>query len=603
MFTEVVSCKGRRCTKGFDFSIFEIAFELYALQNNLWNSSGNMAKECTTFLASFLTLAQMSAVANEVLTLRHADSLASAVNNRQWKAVSLVSDKRTLPVLLKAFSRASISARHSVQNSGRSPCDLPCVLTPSCGESFHEENFCKGPNNMIVERCAGNVIGRWINSTRSPLSFYSTTLDLLLQNTTEKLFLARGETEPSRCRFDFSSRTFPQCVNSAMGAEIQTSVLNYRPFVNVDECVRDNCSVRGIVVDILNILSNLGNFTWVARPAASPEWGTFPSSSNVSEATGMVASTINDEVDFSLSYWVISSDRARWTDFTFAVRNELSHCFTDLRHLRIPGRSFLARPFAARTWMATVFFLFLPVAIMALSDVFTDGKRKKTWGVLSLTGGLAFTVVYAFYGGAMTMFLAQTPEPPFGTILEGLEEGVWTLLLPKGDEAIFGSAFDTKDPTVAAAEQKYNSDEYRETQAATMGETLKDLSEIPRSVFFGSKDKVTYELRDMGADSDYLTRFCEATVVPNGFMLPKNSPYKEVLNLGIMKMYESGELRRLSLLWFRELTSRQHVGVPGVAFRQVSIAVAMFAFLVFAAAVVFCVERVCKRKYWIIYRL
>ncbi len=77
----------------------------------------------------------------------------------------------------------------------------------------------------------------------------------------------------------------------------------------------------------------------------------------------------------------------------------------------------------------------------------------------------SFAAVHAFYGGALTMFLAYGDPSPFDDVIRGLKEGGggWALLLSPGDEALFGLAFDLRRPEVAEVDAKYNSDEYRLT--------------------------------------------------------------------------------------------------------------------------------------------
>ncbi len=48
-----------------------------------------------------------------------------------------------------------------------------------------------------------------------------------------------------------------------------------------------------------------------------------------------------------------------------------------------------------------------------------------------------FTLVNAYYGGALTMFFISDSEIPFKTVTEALRQPNWKFIFNAGEEAIF----------------------------------------------------------------------------------------------------------------------------------------------------------------------
>ena len=54
--------------------------------------------------------------------------------------------------------------------------------------------------------------------------------------------------------------------------------------------------------------------------------------------------------------------------------------------------------------------------------------------IVSLTGWFMFVLLYAYYGGALTMFFTSTPSMPFNTFREALQSyPTWKPVIMKGD--------------------------------------------------------------------------------------------------------------------------------------------------------------------------
>ncbi len=274
-----------------------------------------------------------------------------------------------------------------------------------------------------------------------------------------------------------------------------------------------------------------------------------------------------------------TTERREWADFSLSSGAEVAHCFAELGRFQFADRLFLVRPFKAEAWVAVVAVMGGLGFVMAGAEAPKENGRDRRGSlqVCSLVAGLLFTVISAFYGGALTMFLAQQPESPFSDLRAGLKMEGWTLLLARGDEGVFRNNFDMKDPLIRDADSKYNSEEFRQTQAASFKETLLELKSVPNSILFASKSRVMQQLNDLGKDTIEVLRFCNPVVVPYSLMLPKRSPFRSVFDRGLIRMHERGEIRRLENKWFREIIGHKTVTVPGVTLGQIQLGFVLFA--------------------------
>lgn len=88
-----------------------------------------------------------------------------------------------------------------------------------------------------------------------------------------------------------------------------------------------------------------------------------------------------------------------------------------------------------------------------------------------LARDLAFVLSYAFYCGALTMFLASEKDPPFWDLHDGLASGRWEVALSDGEEFLFTNIFDVfLDPVFACA--------HADAQSATAFGALAGLEEV-----------------------------------------------------------------------------------------------------------------------------
>ena len=196
------------------------------------------------------------------------------------------------------------------------------------------------------------------------------------------------------------------------------------------------------------------------------------------------------------------------------------------------------------------------------------------------------------------MFLASRSEAPFSSMMSALVDDAWTLLFARSDELFLELAFDRRDPVVAEAYRKYTSPEYTSKQGVTMRETLIQLRNIPQSVMFGSRGRVANQLASMDADHHLdISMFCEPRHYTFALMLRKNSPFRKILNAGILKLIERGEMMQLVRKWFRDVAlGHRHLKAYGITLEQLNLALLLFIPVYAVASIILLLE--CSLHYF-----
>ena len=75
-------------------------------------------------------------------------------------------------------------------------------------------------------------------------------------------------------------------------------------------------------------------------------------------------------------------------------------------------------------------------------------------------------------------------------------------------------------------------------------------------------------------------------------VLPRGSPYTQTVNRAIIKLYENGELERMTRKWFLKIgrAKSSQNGVYGITMAQVALAMATFLLIAAIALAIFLLE-------------
>ncbi len=452
--------------------------------------------------------------------------LAELLLYLNWKNVTLVFDTSTsaslefVSDLVKPTSNVSgIMFKFSYLHLPQDDVQKQSVyFWEQCQERIYENSFSslmkqRSDSVLLITNCLESLQER-LHLVDTPHSLFATRKSLLRKKKFLRILTVRGKPEVKNCLVNFDNKKHPSCLHNAMGSELSAVTLQYLPFVRVQET-----EFTGFSVDLWTHLGTLMNFTYTLIEEPSGVWGYFPSEDDhLNESVGVVGRLLRQEIDVPMSVWGHTFTTAKWADFTLSSKDSELRCFTNKKILQGHDFYFLTHPFTGALWLVTLLANFL---YLLLSTFFFRLGCKDTAKIVFFLAGFSFSVIGAFYGGALTMFMAKVPDPPFSDILDVAGSSIWDLKLAKGEEAVFRTRFNMSDPRVSAASRKYTSQKYIDSQAKTYKDTILTLFKIPHSVVFTSKDRISTALISLSdlADSGELHKFCQPLRVQ-----VKNSP-------------------------------------------------------------------------------
>ena len=101
--------------------------------------------------------------------------------------------------------------------------------------------------------------------------------------------------------------------------------------------------------------------------------------------------------------------------------------------------AFFLRPFTTAAWLTVVATAAAACAAATVPYAFLRGyEHYESHTVSSTAGWICFTLINAYYGGALTMFFTSDIAVPFETIEEVMAAApTWTLQFLKGNDIYF----------------------------------------------------------------------------------------------------------------------------------------------------------------------
>ena len=128
--------------------------------------------------------------------------------------------------------------------------------------------------------------------------------------------------------------------------------------------------------------------------------------------------------DFSLSNWSVRPERLAIAEIPIMLEDRYAMFLIPSTPELDPG--FFARPFHSTVWiMSLVLFGFSGFLTYGLVK---QSKSKDCSRFLMFSTSISFTLINAYYGGALTMFFLSHSELPFSNIKEALGFPEWKII-------------------------------------------------------------------------------------------------------------------------------------------------------------------------------
>ena len=155
------------------------------------------------------------------------------------------------------------------------------------------------------------------------------------------------------------------------------------------------------------------------------------------EWTGVIGDVVTGKYQFSLNSWTFTTERQKVLSFVPSVIDRF--VFLLIPSLPDFDPELLYRPFTNSAWLC-IFFLFITACCFAtITHNLIKGYENMTSNQIVMVSfwGL-FVLIYAFYGGALTMFFVTELSIPFNSPRDVLKKfPEWKLILREGNRFIF----------------------------------------------------------------------------------------------------------------------------------------------------------------------
>ena len=148
------------------------------------------------------------------------------------------------------------------------------------------------------------------------------------------------------------------------------------------------------------------------------------------EWSGVMGDVVNGKHEIALSMWLWNEKRHDIVDLiTFTWDYRLS--FLVVKQPTFDPGLFL-RPFTDLSWFLIIVSFFIHFILLFLIHKLEDYDLKNSVIVIELVAWFLFILLYAYYGGALTMYFSVEPVLPFETtedVLLAMPD--WKLLVMK----------------------------------------------------------------------------------------------------------------------------------------------------------------------------
>ena len=205
------------------------------------------------------------------------------------------------------------------------------------------------------------------------------------------------------------------------GMHILSTTVSWPPYIYLpDECkskklYNDECKPKGHLVDTLNAMGKIMNFTWECHGDLNDNYGTTPISGPPNENGtwgGVVGDVFLGNYHFSMSTWVWKEERQNMFDFATYVTDQTALAIT-LKAKEIDYTLF-TRPFRLEAWLlvgfAAIVFILATVVPYLFAPNFGDSTSLRLIEAIAWT---FFMLTEIYYSGALTMFFSTAPTLPF----------------------------------------------------------------------------------------------------------------------------------------------------------------------------------------------
>jgi hypothetical protein len=391
------------------------------------------------------------------------------------------------------------------------------------------------------------------------------------------------------------------------GLTIQSISTNDAPYLTIENCDQGGkqCKTDGYLKDYTDVIAQKLNFTHESHIQIDGDWGNVPKSgpyNRSGEWGGVMGKIVDAEYDMSVSVWWWLRERYEMMSFVIIISyDELLVWKTT--NLEIDFGLFV-RPFSTQSWVAILsLFAIATICIFLNQYVIPHTEDSNGEKILVATLWYFFVILYAFYGGAMTMFFTKAQHIVFQDtedVLRAYPE--WKPVFFYSDLPKFAlkAAYDPEYAKFWAQIQST----LQETTIYSIEEGLR-LIAVEKRVMLIDDNKVNGYLASNPTYGKRMQSVVTKKNIPLCLAFPFNSPLKQMFRKAILHARQSGVEANLIKKWMRRANINDNMMVENVVFstEQLILAFVFFMSALSFSFVILCAELSISRTSYLIYSL
>ena len=346
------------------------------------------------------------------------------------------------------------------------------------------------------------------------------------------------------------------------GMHILSTTVSWPPYISLNqECkskklYNNKCRPYGHLVDALNAMAKMSNFTWECHADVNDNYGTTPLSgpANASGSWGgVVGDVFYGRYHFSMSTWVWKEERQDMFDFSIIVADQTALAIT-LKAKEIDYTLF-TRPFRMEAWLLIGFAVILFFIATIVPYLFAPNfGSSASYRLIQFVAFGFFMLTEIYYSGALTMFFSTAPTLPFETMEEVMREyPAWKLMMRKGNDVYFVYKVQDGDPDYVAFWNLVTNEPHKAV-FVTVGEGMEKVL----SGFYVAQmqeGSIKGWIRDNPIQGEKVKIFGRGRSSFYTLILTNNSPLGRVFSSATRELIERGVIDRINSNWLERKKS------------------------------------------------
>ena len=350
------------------------------------------------------------------------------------------------------------------------------------------------------------------------------------------------------------------------GMHILSTTVSWPPYIFLSEGCKnptnynDECKTYGHLVDALNVMGRISNFTWECHGDPNDNYGTTPLSGPANASGtwgGVVGEVFYGKYQFSMSTWVWKEERQDMFDFASIVTDQSALGIT-LKAKDIDYTLFI-RPFRLEVWLLIGFivitFLLATIAPYLFAPNF--GKSNSYRMIVALAF-LFFMLTEIYYSGALTMFFTTPLQLPFypHTIEEVMREyPTWKLIMRYGNDVYYVNKVQEGDPDYVGFWNRVKN----EPEEAVFKSVNEGMEKVLNGFYVAQMQEGSIKgwIRENPIRGEKVLIFGRGRASYYTLITTNNSPLAPVFRSSTRAMIEKGVLDRINGKWIEKKKSSQ----------------------------------------------